>query len=134
MSPSQTNSFGSIEMSKEELLGLSKTIKPFHSKGVDDIDPTIALPSLPHIIQPIMEIINCSFKPGIFSQALKIAKVVPIFKKGSREEVSNYRPVSVLPFFSKPFEKAMHERLNNYIDRTRILFPSQHGFQTEHST
>src|SRR5688572_14231630 len=83
---------------------------------------------------PLVEIINCSFKTGIFPQALKIAKVVPIFKKGPRDEASNYRPISVLPFFSKCFEKAMHLRLNNYITKFDILFTSQHGFQSGHST
>ena len=60
--------------------------------------------------------------------------VVPVFKKGVREEVSNYRPISVLPFFSKFFEKAMHERLNDYIIKSNIIFSSQHGFQAGHST
>ena len=117
MIPSKVDSFGLTEISKEELMQLSHTIHASHAKRVDDIDPTIALPSLPNIIQPLVEIINCSFKTGIYPQALKIAKVVPIFKKGSRDEVSNYRPISVLPFFSKLFEKAMYERLNNYITK-----------------
>lgn len=134
MSPSKVDSFGLTEISNDELIQLSRTIHPSHAKGVDDIDPTIALTSLPNIIQPLTEIINCSFKTGLFPQALKIAKVVPIFKKGPRDEASNYRPISVLPFFSKLFEKAMHVRLNNYITKFNILFTSQHGFQSGHST
>src|SRR6218665_1458980 len=53
--------------------------------------------------------------------------------EGARDEVSNYRPISVLPFFSKYFEKAMYERLNTFITKADILFPSQHGFQSGHS-
>jgi len=134
MPPSKVDSFGLTEITKDELMQLSYTIHPSHAKGVDDIDPTIALKSLPNIILPLTEIINCSFKTGLFPQALKIAKVVPIFKKGPKDEASNYRPISVLPFFSKFFEKTMHVRLNNYITKFDILFTSQHGFQSGHST
>jgi len=102
-------------------------------KGVDDISPVIAVSALASIAHPLSEIINCSFSTGVFPDALKIAKVVPIFKKGARDEVSNYRPISVLPFFSKFFEKAMYERLNTFITKADILFPSQHGFQSGHS-
>jgi hypothetical protein len=121
MIPSKMDSFGLTEVSKEELILLSHTIHPSHAKGVDDIDPAIALPSLPNILHPLVEIINCSFKTGIYPQSLKLAKVVPIFKKGPRDEACNYRPISVLPFFSKFFEKVMHERLNKYISKTNIL-------------
>ena len=69
-----------------------------------------------------------------YTPSPKIAKLVPIFKKESRDEVSNYRPISVLPFFSKLFEKVRYERLNNYITKFNILFTSQHGFQSGHST
>jgi Reverse transcriptase (RNA-dependent DNA polymerase) len=134
MGPVQTDSFGLNETSPEEIIAIGRSIRPSHAKGVDDIDPTIALPSLPSIACPLAELINCSFKTGIFPGALKIAKVVPIFKSGARDEVSNYRPISVLPFFSKFFEKTMYERLNNFITKTKALFPSQHGFQSGHSS
>jgi len=62
----KVDSFGLTEISKEELMQLSHTIHASHAKGVDDIDPTRALPSLPNIIQPLVEIINCSFKTGIY--------------------------------------------------------------------
>ena len=79
------------------------------------------------------EDINCSFCSGIFPNALKIAKVVPIFKKGEKGDVANYRPISVLPFFAKIFEKLMYERLSNFLEKANIIFPSQHGFQAGHS-
>ena len=134
MSQSQKDSFGLIEISKDELIHLCNNIHPSHAKGIDDIDPTIVLPSIASIASPLVEIINCSFTTGVFPHALKIAKVVPIFKKGSRDNVSNYRPISILPIFSKLFEKAMLIRLNDYVTKSKILFPSQHGFQSGHST
>lgn len=103
-------------------------------RGVDNIGSAVTLSSsLPSMAHPLVEIINCSFKVLVFSLYLKIAKVVPIFKKGSREETSIYRPIWVLPFFSKVFEKPTHEHLNNVILKSQILFLSEHGFQSEHS-
>jgi len=134
MNPPLPNCFGLSETSSEEILNLSHSIHLSHSKGVDDIDPYIAIPTLASIAKPLAKIINCSFTSGIVPQALKIAKVVPVFKKGGKDEVSNYRPISVLPLFSKFFEKLMYERLSNFITKANILFPSQHGFQSGHST
>ena len=134
MNPSRTSSFGLSATYPEEIGSIGHTIRCSHSKGIDDIDPVIALHTIRSIAFPLAEIINCSFNSGVFPQALKTAKVVPIFKKGARDEVSNYRPISVLPFFSKIFEKLMYVRLNNYITKENILFPSQHGFQHGHSS
>jgi hypothetical protein len=81
----------------------------------------------------LAELINCSFTTGIFPQPLKFAKVIPIFKKGERDNLTNYRPISILPYFSKIFEKSMYSRLYEFVKTSDILFPSQHGFQSGHS-
>src|SRR6218665_2679665 len=98
-----------------------------HSKGVDDIDPCIATPCIASVAWPLSEIINCYFKTGIVPNALKIAKVVPIFKKGERDNITNYRPISILPYFNKFFEKIMYDRLYNYVDKFKIIFHNQHA-------
>ena len=77
--------------------------------------------------------INCSFTTGIVPQAIKIAKVVPIYKKGERDDVTNYRPISILPYFSKFYEKLMYNRLYNFVEKSGIIFNTQHGFQPGHS-
>ena len=60
-----------------------------------------------HISPLISSLINDSFLCGIFPSKLVLAKVTPVFKKGSRQDKDNYRPISVLFIFSKIFEKAM---------------------------
>ena len=65
---------------------------------------------------------------------LKIAKVIPIFKKGDASKNSNYRPISLLSIFSKIFEKLMHQRLYNFLEVHEILFQMQFGFRNGHST
>ena len=60
-----------------------------YGKGVNDTIPFIAVSSLASIAGPLSEIINCSVSTGIFPNALKIAKVVPVFIKGAKDEVTN---------------------------------------------
>ena len=61
---------------------------------------------------PISHIANISFEMGIFPDRMKIAKVIPIFKSGLKDSSTNYRPVSLLPQFSKISEKLFNNRLN----------------------
>ena len=69
------------------------------------------------ILKPLSYISNLSLSSGIFPDDLKIAKVLPLFKSGEVNEVSNYRPVSVLPQMSKILEKLFELRLGKYIDK-----------------
>ena len=78
--------------------------------------------------------INESFVRGIFPDKLKIAKVIPVFKKGLTTKKSNYRPISLLSIFSKIFEKVMYQRLYKFLDTYELLFNMQFGFRSGHST
>ena len=63
------------------------------------------------ITVPLVHIYNRSFVTGIFLRELKIANVVPIYKSGDEMVFSNYRPVSVLPVFSKLLQRLVYNRL-----------------------
>ncbi len=65
---------------------------------------------------------------------MKVAKIIPIFKKGDASKNSNYRPISLLSIFGKIFEKLMHKRLYNFLELHEILFQMQFGFRNGHST
>ena len=69
-----------------------------------------------------------------FPSKLKLAKVTPVFKKGSRQDKHNYRPIAVVSICSKIFEKAMFKRLYGYLESCNILFPLQFGFRPKCST
>lgn len=71
---------------------------------------------------------------GVFPDDLKIAKVSPIFKADDKLLVNNYRPISVLPVFSKILEKIVYNRLIEYLNRMNILTDKQFGFREKHST
>ena len=86
------------------------------------------------IAEPLTIIINQSFKTGLFPNNLKIAKVVPIYKKGEVHLLDNYRPISILPSVSKVVERVMHNQLHEYFSNENIYYSSQYGFRTKHST
>ena len=87
------------------------------------------------IVSPLVILINGFFSTGIFPDKLKIAKVVALHKKGSTDNLSNYRPISLLSVCSKIFEKRMHRRLYNFLEINEILHPLQFGFcKKKHST
>ena len=62
------------------------------------------------------------------------ALVTPIYKAGDNSDVSNYRPISVLPCFSKILERSMYNRLYKYLKENNILYEKQFGFQSGYST
>ena len=81
------------------------------------------------------KLFNTCYKEGTFTQDLKLAKVIPIFKnRGDIKDISNYRPISMLSIFSKLFEKLIHKRLLDYFVKNNLFNPSQYGFRPGHST
>ena len=83
----------------------------------------------PAISETLSNISNESFALEIFPDHMKLAMITPIFKGGSKLDVSNYRPVSVLPTISKVLEKLMFTRLTKYLDKRKIIYEHQFGFQ-----
>ena len=87
------------------------------------------------ICHPISDLINLSFTTGVFPSALKVAKVVAVYKnKGSPLLCSNYRPISLLSNIDKIYEKILYNRLHSFLTKHNILFPQQFGFRKSHST
>ena len=89
---------------------------------------------IPILKYPVTSIINMSISTGVFPNALKNAIVVPIFKKGDKCELSNYRPISILPILSKILEKCVAKQLISFTDRFSIINKNQFGFQKRLST
>ena len=83
---------------------------------------------------PLTKLINDSFESGFYPSMLKFAKVVPVHKVKSTEEVTNYRPISLLSFFNKVFDKLMRTRLPSFLKQHNIIFEHQFGFQKNKST
>ena len=83
---------------------------------------------------PITQLCNLSISSGRFPDACKIAKLKPLFKKGSKTGAKNYRPISLLPLISKVLERIVHEQSMEFLDKDNILYKFQPGFRKNHST
>ena len=85
-------------------------------------------------MSPLNHIFNLSFTSGIFPDAMKIAKIIPIFKNDDPTEIKNYRPISLLPILSKVLEKLAYNRLFKFLTDNNLLNPNQFGFRKGYST
>jgi len=117
-----------------EIINTVRNLKNNNSTGHDGISLKFMKLSLPILAPALVKIFNLSISSGIYPDKLKIAKVIPIFKKGTRTSVNNYRPISILSSINKIFEKILYSRLINYIDKFQILYKYQYGFRKNHST
>ena len=81
-----------------------------------------------------MSIFSLSLTTEIFLDRMKVAKVTPIFQKGEKCRISNYRPISFFPFSSKILERIMYSRLSNYLTVNNNLFNKQFEHRAGHST
>ena len=114
---------GKIE--KDEILNIVKDCESKKSTDCDDIDMSTLKYIIESVIEPFTYICNLSFSTGVFPENMKTAKVIPLYKNGDKHVFSNYRPVSLLPQFSKILEKLFVNRLDRFLNRYNILSSSQ---------
>ena len=122
------------ETNPDEVYKLIKKLKIKKSSGFDELSAKFINLCAPYISEPLANIFNCSIINGDYPELLKIARVTPIYKKGTKSDLSNYRPISVLSQVNKVFEKILHNRLYKYLTKFNILYEYQFGFREGHST
>ena len=118
----------------EDISKIITKLKKKSSCGHDGISPKLLHHLRSSITAPLTVIINQSLCTGIFPDSLKVAKVIPLFKKGDDKLFNNYRPISLLPTISKVFEKVVFQQLYRYCEKNNIIYKSQYGFREQHST
>ena len=117
MSPQKkAGSFFMSPTSPNEIVEIRAQLKNKNNSGFDNITRRVVKQSVYAIAINLSTIIKSSFEQGIFPDLLKIAKITD-YKNEPKDYICNYRPISILPFFSKSFEKAMYNRLNSYISK-----------------
>lgn len=117
-----------------EIIEITKSLKLSKSKGHDGISNFLLKQIIHSIASPLTHIFNLSINTGKCPDTLKIAKVNPIFKKDNPHEITNYRPISILPSISKILEKIIYKRVYKYLDTFHCLNLNQYGFRNGHST
>lgn len=115
---------------KQELCKL----KLSQATGLDGIPARVLEDAAPEIAKPIAYLINLTIWTGIIPQEWKEAKVTPIFKSGEKDDVNNYRPISVLPLISKKKKRTVQVQLVSFLTTNNVLSEHQSGFRKQHST
>ena len=111
-----------------------KRLQPKKSVGLDGISMAMLKEIMPCIIIPVTYLFNLSFKTGFIPQDYKCAKVIPIHKSGEMSKFDNYRPISILPAFSKLLEKIAAVQMIRFLEKYEILYSLQFGFRPKHDT
>lgn len=128
------NSIFLVPVTPNEVRNIISGFSSKRSAGYDDIPYFLIKEIAEYIIEPLAYLINISFETGHFPEQLKIAEVVPVFKKGNPDNFKNYRPIALLPAFSKVFEKLFLSRLQMFFKKFDLLSPQQFGYTEGKST
>ena len=131
---SSLNSFVLKLTNEDEVHKLRSQLNKGNALGALSIPATIFTDSVNILSTPPSFIINWSFEQGIFPESLKTAQVTPVHKKEDTLTISNYRPISLLPVFSKIFEKSMYNRIDSCLCKHKLINTNQFGFRQKHST
>ena len=116
-----------------EVVNIINALPNKKSCGHDGIPANVVKSAVYCIASHLSNLINYSFDKGFFPDPLKIGKICPIYKAGEQTNVANYRPISLLPLFSKIYEKAIYLRLSSFFAVNNILIDNQYGFRNKHS-
>ena len=127
------NAMQKPHISLNDILREIKTLKN-KKCSIDDFSPQIIKENSRLLAIPLAFILNQSLNEDKFPVKLKSARVIPIYKKGAKSDLNNFRPISLLNIFSKIFEKVMKWYLVKFLSDNSILSPRQFGFQKGKST
>lgn len=114
-----------------------KTVSRFSNSKCTDfywLSNYVIKKTIQFFAQPLAYVLNQCMFQGYFSDLLKISKVIPVHKKGDRSLPHNYRPISIVPIFSKIFEYLMYTQLNSHFEINSLLSNCQHGFRSSKCT
>ena len=109
-----SNSFYCSDVSTVELIDVIKNLKPSKSFAEDSISSFLLKKIYEPLINPLLYICNLSLEYGIFPDKLKNSKIIPVFKKGDKKCLFNYRSISIISPFAKILKKLMYSRLVSF--------------------
>ena len=122
------------ETTPDEVVKITDQLDSKKSSDIYNISPDVVKLSSQVVAEALSIIFNRCVREGHFPDALKLAKVIPIHKGDSVLSVANYRPISLLPIFSKIMERLIYNQFIEFINEQKILSELQFGFQKNKST
>ena len=128
------NSFFLTPTTPSEIFDIINSLNNKKATGPNSLPVYILKVYNPLFSDLLSKIINLSFVTGIFPELCKLAKVIPIFKKDNEQLCENYRPISLLPIFSKIYEKIIYIRMYKFLIDNNLLYNRQFGFRSQFST
>lgn len=131
---SPINSLMLLETDEAEVYKTVMSLKNTQSTGWDGISAAFIKKGIKFLIKPLTHIFNLCLSSGRFPNVLKHSIVIPVFKSGERDIVTNYRPISLLPTVAKILEKIINSRLTSYLEKNKIISENQFGFRKNKST
>ena len=140
ITPPDFNSFlnnplsSSIYLSPISSLEIENIIKKLDDHKSNDLSPKVLKQLLIPFSRSLIYLFNSCMLTGVFPDELKVAKVTPLFKNGNKSDMSNYRPISILPTLSKIFEKLIYKKFYNFFEVNAIIYNCHFGFRQSHST
>lgn len=117
-----------------DIINIVSKLKSKTSQGHDNLSSKLVKQSIHQIAIPMAHIINQSMVTGTVPLDMKIARIIPIFKSGNQNIFNNYRPISILPAFSKLLEKVISIKLIKYLESQKLIYKHQYGFRPKHNT
>ena len=123
-------------MTRENIRNAISTLKLKNSEGFDRIPQRILIDGMQLLIEPFTVLFNQIYSSNIIPEQWSMSKITPIFKKGDRTNITNYRPISNLCSMSKVFEKLIMQRIHEIEDSNNVDLTGakQHGFKRKRST
>ena len=118
----------------EEVHNLCKEINVTKSSAINLLSSKILKDAFLVLTLQLVYLFNLSLSCNIFTPKWKEATVIPLFKSGTKTNVSNYSPISLLPLPGKILEKIVHNRLSLFLERNDLLCDEQNGFRRDRST
>jgi hypothetical protein len=122
------------KISDTDTLTIINNLQAKTSKGPDFVSSALLKKIKIELHKPITYIINQSLESGLFPDKLKVAKIIPVHKKGIETSIENYRPISILPAISKIFEKVLFNQIHQHFKENNLYYAFQYGFRESHST
>ena len=123
----------SIEFNESNVSKALSLLKDNKTGGVDKLNSTFLKNSSMSLTYPILLIFKASLITSKIPNDWKKANISPIFKKGSKKDVSNYRPISLTSHISKIMERIIKVNIVNFLESNHLLEDSQHGFRNKRS-